>query len=102
MNSLTLRELLQFVPIKGYEEYYKVSKDGRIYSIKKGKFLKPVFNRGREIVTLCKNGDKKNKKIHRIVAEHFLHDGREGSYSVFHHDKDYTNNHMNNLYIRYQ
>lgn len=52
---------------------YKISKEGKIYSIKTNKILKPMRNaNGYEYVTLCKQNNKKNYYIHVLVANTFL------------------------------
>ena len=73
--------------IHNYEKYYQVSDSGKIRSLNryvkdsrktqfiKGKILKP-FDNGKEymMVSLLKDGKKKNHYVHRLVAEHFIDD----------------------------
>ena len=59
--------------INGYATLYMVSKDGEVKSLGTGKILKPRVNhKGYLIVQLSCAGEKKNKRIHRLVAETFI------------------------------
>jgi hypothetical protein len=58
-----------FKAIPGFEDKYQATTDGRIYSLKTNKFLKPGDDTyGYNIVSL----DKKSHKVHRLVASTFL------------------------------
>lgn len=62
-------------PIEGYEGLYEVSNMGRVKSLKCGgvRILKPGFdNHGYLKVGLYKNGSNATKKIHRLVATHYI------------------------------
>lgn len=93
-------------PVKGYEGFYEVSNLGRVKSLDridslgrnhKGIILRPNHNRhGYEYVCLRKNGNKKFKNIHRIVAEAFIENPSELP-QVNHKDEDKTNNRVDNL-----
>lgn len=61
--------------IKGYEGLYQISSLGKVKSLKFGKekILKPRKNTfGYLESVLCKNGNSKSFKIHRLVAEAFI------------------------------
>lgn len=60
--------------IRGYEGKYKASNFGRIKSLIKDKVLKQTINRrdGYLYIGLCKNGKRKNCKVHRLIAETFI------------------------------
>lgn len=61
-----------FVTIEGFPNY-KINPDGEVYSIKRDKLLKPALNReGYYYVVLYNNGERKNKKIHQLIAKTFL------------------------------
>lgn len=96
--------------IKGYEEYYKISNYGRIYS--KERFVKTCGN-GRRIVggrivnpVKCTNGYLEVqmhikgkviiKLLHRAVAEAFL-PNPDNLPEVNHKDEDISNNTLQNL-----
>jgi len=73
-----------WLPVKGYEGLYEVSNMGRVYSIKTKKVLVPLkalpsikYRKFKKIspylkVGLYKENKKKNKKLHRLVAEAFI------------------------------
>lgn len=76
-----------FVTINGYTNY-KVNPDGKVINVKTNKELKPALNKnGYYYVCLCKNGIKKIKTIHKLVAETFL----------FNDDNLPDVNHINNI-----
>ncbi len=63
----------EYKPVLDYEGLYQVTNTGRIYSIKRKKFLTPAKDKyGYLYVNLSKHGVWKAIKIHRIVAEAFL------------------------------
>lgn len=97
-----------FVSIAGYELLYKVSNLGRIMSQQKtkgaggnqiipAKIVKPRLDKaGYEYFNLCKEGVKKKRYIHRLVAQHFI-PNPEFKKEVNHKDGDKSNNHVDNL-----
>ena len=73
-----------------------VYKDGRIRHYEE-KLLKPVANyKGYLVVNLYKDGKKKLKKIHQLVAQAFIPNPL-GLPEVNHKDEDKTNNRVENL-----
>lgn len=87
----------------GYLGYYKVSNLGRIKSLPRNgttnqeKILKPnVLKNGYCQVCLQKDGKRKYKKVHRIVAEAFIPNQNDYS-QVNHIDGNKQNNNANNL-----
>ena len=83
--------------IKNYEGLYKVTEDGQVWSVRKSKYLAAVTVKdGVQKVALYKDGQKKNKSIHRLVAEEYV-PNVEGKPQVDHIDGDKTNNHKDNL-----
>lgn len=80
---------MRLVDLKGYEGYYKISDDGKVFSCKRvvcgqfgdakicfeagGKFItQHLSSRGYLYATICKNGESKKLRIHRAVAAHFI------------------------------
>lgn len=62
----------EFKPIKDYEHYY-ISNCGRVLNTKSGKMLNMYDNgHGYLFVRLCKNGEYKTKRVHRLVAQAFI------------------------------
>lgn len=89
--------------INGYEGYYKISNYGKVVSIprngtiKNEKVLKQYKDKyGYLKVILQKNGIKKNKYIHQLIALAFLNNPNNYSY-VNHKDENKLNNNVNNL-----
>ena len=86
-------------PIKGYEGQYEVSDQGRVRSLKFGKerILKTgITPQGYLFVSICKNGEQKKCKVHRIVAQAFI-PNPDNLPEVNHKDEDKTNNSVSNL-----
>ena len=82
--------------IKDYEDYYTISRDGKVWSKKKERYLKPGKRRGYLYVTLWKNVKGKKFSIHRLVALNYI-ENPEGKPTVDHKDRDILNNSVNNL-----
>lgn len=86
-------------PVVGYEGLYEVSNWGRVKSLKFGKerILKLFKDTsGYLCVKLCKNTNKCQFKVHRLVAEAFL-PNPDNLPCVNHKDECKTNNNVNNL-----
>lgn len=96
--------------IEEYEGYYQVSnlgnvkrlggivmmKDGRTKTVKEMVLKQSLAGRGYPFVGLCKNGEVKDKNIHRLVAEAFIPNPKNLP-QVNHKDEDKTNNCVDNL-----
>ncbi len=99
--------------VKGYEGLYKVSNLGRVRSIEryvrsdrnpktglrliKPKILKAWDNgNGYMVVTISVNKKRKNKYVHRLVAEAFI-PNPENKPQVNHIDNNRSNNIISNL-----
>lgn len=80
--------------------FYMVSTDGRIWSVERRQYLKPLNYHGKNenyrYVKLSVNGKHKNLAIHRLVALAFL-DNPEGLPQVNHKDENSLNNDVSNL-----
>ena len=82
--------------VENYPKYL-IYPDGRVFSKYTDKFLKPAFDKdGYHFVNLYNNEEKKSKKIHRLVALHYL-DNPDNLPQVNHKDCNRTNNNVNNL-----
>lgn len=76
---------------------YMVYEDGRIFSVKRQKFLKPSIDRyGYLRVTLFKNNVRHYLTVHRIVGILFV-PNPDNKEQINHKDGNKLNNHKNNL-----
>jgi hypothetical protein len=83
--------------IVGYEGLYKIYDDGRVFSVRRNKFLKPCAVMGGYLqVGLWKNRKGKSLHIHSLVATHFIGE-RPIGFHIDHKDRDKLNNKVNNL-----
>lgn len=83
--------------IIGYEGLYAITSCGKVWSYKRCCFLTPRFNESGYLrVQLIKNGKRKNKTIHRLVAEAFI-PNLDDKPQVSHKDECKTHNWVNNL-----
>lgn len=95
---------IEWRTIKGYEELYEVSNDGRVrrlrfingsHNFEKIKECKQTLNAwGYMTVNLCKNGKSNTKRVHKLVANAFL---GESDLQVDHIDGNKQNNNLSNL-----
>lgn len=78
---------------------YFVYSDGRVWSEKTHKFLKPQPNaKGYLRVCLSQCGKAKCVAVHRLVAEAFVvNDDKETKIEINHRDENITNNNASNL-----
>ena len=85
--------------IKDFENYL-IYEDGRVYSKKTNKFLKPFTDnsKGYLCCKLYNNYFKKNKtqKVHRLVAEHFI-PNPDNKPQIDHINRIKTDNRIENL-----
>ena len=82
--------------IKDYKGEYAITRDGKVWSYKRKKFLKPRLVGGYHQVVLCKDGKKKDLYIHRLVAEAYI-PNPDNLPQVNHKDEDKSNNCVENL-----
>ena len=83
--------------IKNFENY-QITDDGRVWSDKRKKWLKPLINNsGYHQVRLSKDGKYYMKCIHKLVAEAFIPNPNNYN-EVDHVDTDLNNNTVSNLH----
>lgn len=89
----------KFVDINGFEGLYKISNQGNVLSIiyKNHRILKPNNDKDGYLKVCLRKGNKNYcRKIHRLVAEHFIA-GFEIGKQVNHINHDIKNNNIINL-----
>lgn len=94
MNTIYKRE--EWKSIADYEDLYEVSCYGRIRNKKTHQILRTHVNEGYNIISLRKNGKKKNLRVARLVATAFV-DNPEGLSEVNHINKDRRDDASENL-----
>ena len=84
-----------FKDIKGYENY-QISDTGIVINKKTGRELKQQEKKGYLNVSLFKNGKKKTKLVHRLVAEAFI-DNIKNYPQINHKNENTKDNSVDNL-----
>ena len=82
--------------IKGYEDTYAVSDDGRVFNLHSGRELKQKDNKGYFVVSLCSNCKAREYRVHRLVYQAFVGE-LDNSLVIDHIDGNRKNNHQSNL-----
>lgn len=82
--------------ISGYEGLYKITSDGRVFSVRKGDWLLPTLSHGYLVVNLWKDKVPTPKRVHRLVAEAFI-SNPENKSQINHLDENKCNNRVENL-----
>ena len=96
MNYVIADNIEAWMLVDGYDNY-EVSSIGRVRNNVTGRILRQHNDgRGYLKIKLCKNGDMKNHKVHRLVAEAFCKNPNVKKY-VDHIDNNRANNHYTNL-----
>ena len=97
-NGQSAAKQILVKPIKGWEDLYTISSDGKVYSIRSQKYLKPRLSLdGYERVALSRGrAYRKEYRVHRLVAEAFI-DNPNNLPVVNHKDFNKLNNYIENL-----
>lgn len=82
------------IKLKEFDNLYGVTEDGRIYSFRAKRFLRPGIKQGYPITELCINMKRKRIYIHRLVALAYF---GPSNLHVNHKDGNKENNHISNL-----
>jgi hypothetical protein len=94
-------------PVAGYEGLYEVSDDGQVRSLPRpgrllvnrsygGRVVMPGLSRGYKLIGLSRDGERRNARIHVLVAGAFLGPRPDGM-DVCHNDGNKANNAAVNL-----
>lgn len=96
-NGRSAAKQILIKPIRGWEDRYSITNDGRVYSYFSNKYLNPVLDKdGYATVNLSRDGISRKYKIHRLVAEAFV-DNLDDKNEVNHKDFNRNNNWFENL-----
>ncbi len=89
--------LEEWKPVEGFEDRYKVSSKGRVYSLNRNKILKPKQDKDGYYEYALWDGVKSSyRRAHRLVATHFIAN-TDNHPLVNHKDEDKINNCVTNL-----
>lgn len=83
--------------IPGYEDEYVISENGQVWNKKTGAAMHGSVNsHGYMVLSLTKDGEKKDRKLHRLLAATFI-PNPNGYECVNHKDGNKLNNSLGNL-----
>lgn len=89
--------MVEWKDILGFENYYQISSEGEVKSLRSGRIMKPKYDKdGYKEYCLCVNDHRTYKRGHRLVAETFLSNPNNLPV-VNHKDNNRTNNNVDNL-----
>jgi hypothetical protein len=83
--------------VVGYEEYYKISPDGQVWSVRSARLLSTPINkhRGYKEFSIKINGVAKTAAVHQEVAKAYI--GPANGLHIRHKNGDPTDNRLENL-----
>lgn len=98
-NGQSAAKQILLKQIKGWETLYSITEDGKVFSHRKQKFLKPRLSLdGYNRVALCNNKDRYEYRVARLVAETFISNpDQENKSQVNHIDFNRQNDITSNL-----
>ncbi len=98
LQNLKNNEYERWKDVPGYENLYKISTHGNVYSFISKRFLRPSINKKTKYkcVVLFKNQSAKTWKIHRLVANTFIPNPDNKPF-IDHIDGNKLNNNVENL-----
>ena len=94
MNEITE----EYKDIINYEDTYQISNYGNVRNKNTGRILKNCVSKrdNYNYLSLCKDGKRKDFKIHRLVALHFIENNNNKEF-IDHIDNNKQNNIITNL-----
>ena len=89
-------DILKDCDYEGYDNYF-ISNFGTVKNNKTNKIMKPSNHiDGYKVICLCKNGNVKQFRVHRLVGNAFL-ENPENKQMIDHIDENRANNNVKNL-----
>jgi hypothetical protein len=96
--AIELDNTKQWKPMRGYEELYKISEYGDVYSIRINKIMTQYLSeKGYYSICLKKDKIQKILSIHRLVHMTFNNCDIKDDHVIDHIDRNKINNHKSNL-----
>lgn len=89
----------KWIPVYGYEKFYKISDYGDIYSVHYNRLLKQIKKDGYTRVTLNKNKEQKKFYVHRLVYESYHKHKLKQEVLIDHINRNRSDNYIKNLRI---
>lgn len=84
--------------IAGYEGIYRIDSDGTVLNADGTRLFGSINSYGYRVVSLTKNGKKKDHKVHRLLAKAFVHNPNPTLFDCVNHiDGNKLNNSLDNL-----
>ena len=90
------RGILTPINVEGYSHLYSITKNGRVWSVRSKRFIKPSFTQKYAMIQLWKDGKVKLISVHRLVALTYIPNPNHLPF-VNHKDENISNNDVDNL-----
>ncbi len=92
-----MKDFVEMKGVPGYEDRYAATKDGRVWSYKRSKFLSPSIDKDGYLKILLYNGQGKSIAIHRVILMTWKPVENMENLQVNHKDENKQNNNLDNL-----
>lgn len=92
-----MKDFTEMRPIPEYEDRYAATKDGRIWSYRRKKFLSPCVDKDGYLKVILYNGKRKSIAVHRLILMAWDPVDDMNNLQVNHKDENKANNTLDNL-----
>ena len=92
-----MKDFLEMKRVPGYEDRYAATKDGRIWSYRRKKFLTPASDKDGYLRIVLYNGNRKTISMHRVILMAWNPIENMEKLQVNHKDENKKNNCLDNL-----
>ena len=92
-----MKDFVEMKDVPGYEDRYAATKDGRVWSYKRNKFLSPGMDKDGYLKILLYDGKRKSIAIHRVILMNWNPVENMENLQVNHKDENKQNNNLDNL-----